>query len=211
MEASDRRTDLRGLIEGDEVAIDLDPEPAHKASSFAARVQWIEGSTARLVPVGHLAAELVSRLRPGALAHLSFERDSLPIEMRGIAFSQRFGRGIEFVHTEGFRLTDRRRADRLPVAAHVRASLMADDGRVVGTTSETAIKNLSLDGVLVARQPTLGNGPRWTIELTLPTASAPVQCEAVLARETSSHLGLRFVNLDDADRLRLATALVGQA
>ena len=211
MEVSDGQTDLRGLTPGDEVTIDLDPDSAQKASSFAARVEWIEGSTARLVPAGQLTAELRARLRPGALAQLSFERDSLPIEMRGIAFSQRFGRGIEFVVTEGFRLTDRRTTDRLPVVAQVRASLMADDGRVVGTTSATATKNLSLDGVLVARQPRLGSGPRWTIELTLPSASAPVQCQAVLARETSSYLALRFVDLSDSDRRLLATALVTDA
>ena len=85
---------------------------------------------------------------------------------------------------------------------------MADDGRVVGRTSATSTKNLSLGGALVARRPTLGRGRRRTIELMLPSAAAPVQCEAVVARETGSYLALRFVNLRESDRRELATALV---
>lgn len=161
-----------------------------------------------LAPIDEFPANLLSRLRPGALGELTLVRDAGPTALRGIAVKHRYRNELRFVAAEAVRLTDRRTANRVPFVASVRASLMADDGRVVGTTSATATKNLSLDGVLVARRPTLGSGRRWTIELTLPSASAPVQCEAVLARETRSYLALKFVNLGDSDRRELATALV---
>ncbi len=197
---------MRGLAAGAEVTIELDPEPGRDPRSFAARVLSIQDSAARLA-VDELPAQLVARLRPGALGQLTFERESTLVAVRGIALSYRRDE-LEFVVAEGIRLTDRRTANRQPIVARMRASQMADDGRVVGTTTPTATKNLSMRGALVARRPTLGRGPRWTIELMLPSAAAPVRCEAVLARETNNHLALKFVNLGDADRRRLATALL---
>jgi PilZ domain-containing protein len=199
---------VRGLSAGAEVMIDLNPEPEWDAASFAALVTSVGKSSARLSPVDEPSAELRARLKPGALGELTFVGDAGPTALRGIAKAHRFRDELRFVVAEAVKLTDRRTADRVPFVASVRASLMADDGRVVGTTSATATKNLSLDGVLVARRPTLGSGRRWTIELTLPSASAPVQCEPVLARETGGYLALKFVNLGDSDRRELATALV---
>jgi hypothetical protein len=209
MEPAFSQEGIRELSAGTEVIVELDPEPGREGSSFAARVEAVHSSSVRLEPMDQLPADVVARLRPEALGELTFMREAAPAALRGIVVTHRYSsHELKFVVAEAIRLRDRRSANRMPFVAPVRASLMADDGRVVGTTSATATKNLSLGGALVARRPILGSGPRWTIELTLPTASAPVQCEAVLARETSGYLALKFVNLRDSDRRLLATALV---
>ena len=199
---------LREMPAGAEVTIDLDPGPEQHAVSFTARVADVYGTTVSLAPIDEFPADLLSRLRPGALGELTLVRDAGPTALRGIAVKHRYRNELRFVAAEGVKLTDRRTADRVPFVAPLRASVMADDGRVVGRTSATSTKNLSLGGALVARRPTLGRGRRWTIELMLPSAAAAVQCEAVVARETGSYLALRFVNLRESDRRELAAALV---
>lgn len=211
MELAMAQAVVRGLSVGAEVRVILDAEAGRASEAFSARIDSIYGSTARLAPTDQLRAELRARLMPGALGHLNFQRDDVPVALRGIAILHRYSGGLEFAISEGIRLTDRRTVNRAPFVAHLRASRMSDNGRVTGTTTAIATRNLSPGGALVERHPLLGNGPRWKIELTLPSEASPVQCEALLARETADHLALKFVGLPDTDRLRLAAALAGGA
>ena len=71
---------------------------------------------------------------------------------------------------------------------------------------QTATVDLSIGGALLKRCPGLGDGP-WRIELSLAGDPAPVCCTASLARQTPKHCGVRFDDMQDADRQRLADAI----
>jgi hypothetical protein len=66
-----------------------------------------------------------------------------------------------------------------------------------------------MGGALLLKRPGLGEVSKWRVEIFLPGASEHVHCEAVLARETPTHLGVRFVNVQEADHLRIASLLAG--
>jgi hypothetical protein len=66
-----------------------------------------------------------------------------------------------------------------------------------------------MGGALLLKRPGLGEVSKWQIEVFLPGVSEHVHCEAVLARETPTHLGVRFINMQEADQLRVAGVLAG--
>jgi hypothetical protein len=66
-----------------------------------------------------------------------------------------------------------------------------------------------MGGALLLKRPGLGSGPRWKVELFIPGDPEHVHCEAELARETATHVGVRLVNMQEADQLRLAGILAG--
>ena len=45
------------------------------------------------------------------------------------------------------------------------------------------------------------------MELALPNKEGSVRCQALLVRKTVAHLAVKFVDLEEADRIRLARAL----
>jgi hypothetical protein len=55
----------------------------------------------------------------------------------------------------------------------------------------------------VERHPRLGSGARFRLELYIGDAQTPIRCGAEVARATPTHVGLKFVDLDDADRTLL--------
>jgi hypothetical protein len=73
----------------------------------------------------------------------------------------------------------------------------------------TVTSNLSMGGALLLKRPGLGDVSRWRVELFLPGDPEHVHCEAVLARETPTHLGVRLVNVQEADQVRIAGVLAG--
>jgi hypothetical protein len=86
----------------------------------------------------------------------------------------------------------------------VRAVLVGDDGRAAPV--ETVTIDLSMGGALLKSHPALGGGP-WQLQLFLPGGAEPVCCAATLARETSAGVGVAFVDVRDADLLRLDQAI----
>src|SRR5262245_23451746 len=69
--------------------------------------------------------------------------------------------------------------------------------------------NVSAGGILIDRgdQSAKGRGSLVRLELHLPGVSEPLEVNASFVWSEGSKLGLKFVGLDDADRLTLAEAL----
>jgi hypothetical protein len=107
-----------------------------------------------------------------------------------------------FQVTDGVEVQNRRQFARIPLIVAVQAS--SPDGSSLGVS---VTSDLSLGGVKLARRPALGEGPSWRLQLTLPGDPNPIDCEADLVRSTATHLSLRFSQMAESDRARLAAAI----
>ncbi len=101
-------------------------------------------------------------------------------------------------------IAERRGAERVDLGVHVKATLLADVGHTPEV--ETMTVNLSTTGALIERRPNLGEGP-WVVHIFLPDESAPIECHAMLARETGHHLGVAFQGVSLADVQRIDRAV----
>jgi hypothetical protein len=68
---------------------------------------------------------------------------------------------------------------------------------------ETRLADLSVSGMRVERHPRLDSATAYRLELYIGDAQTPIRCGAEVARTTPTHVGLKFVELDDADRTLL--------
>ena len=116
---------------------------------------------------------------------------------------------LEFVVVDGIQVAERRSAERTPAghrgARHAGRPATDHPARRSAPSRRTS----AWAGALLLKRPGLGQGPRWQIELFLPGDPEHVHCEAELARETPTHLGVRLVNIAEADQLRVAGVLAG--
>ena len=141
-------------------------------------------------------------LPPAATGHLVFEYHGSLVALRGIAASLSDEPTIEFVVIDNVVLPERRAAERIPLIATVRLSPTESPG------DETAFINsvtadISITGALVERRPGLGP-ERLAMELRFNHDPAPISCHAQPVRETASHVGMKFVDMPEPDRARLA-------
>jgi hypothetical protein len=199
---------MRRLVKNQVVRVDLDAKVDWEVECIECRVQSIQGPVATLAPTTEIAAPVQSRLASGCLCFLTFEHNRAPVALRGVALAVADSGVVEFVVVDGIQVAERRSAERTPLVTAVRAALVGSDG-AAGEAIGTVTSNLSMGGALLLKRPGLGSGPRWKIELFLPGDPEHVHCEAELARETPTHLGVRLVNMQEADQLRLAGVLAG--
>jgi c-di-GMP-binding flagellar brake protein YcgR len=190
------------------VRVDLDAKVDWEADCIECRVQSVQGPVATLIPHGDIAEEVQTRLASGSLCFLTFEHGRAPVALRGVALKQADREELEFVVVDGIQVAERRSAERTPLVTAVKATPIQADG-TPGQTVSTVTSNLSMGGALLLKRPGLGEVSKWRVEIFLPGASEHVHCEAVLARETPTHLGVRFVKVQEADHLRIASLLAG--
>lgn len=199
---------MRRLVKNQLVRVDLDAKVDWEVDCIECRVQSIQGPVATLTPTVEIAASVQNRLSSGSLCFLTFEHNRAPVALRGVALASTDSGDLEFVVVDGIQVAERRSAERTPLVTAVRATPVRGDG-ASGEAVGTVTSNLSMGGALLLKRPGLGCGPRWTIELFLPGDPEHVHCEAELARETPTHVGVRLVNMQEADQLRLAGILAG--
>jgi hypothetical protein len=150
--------------------------------------------------------EQFERLTPAAPGYLMFEHRGGTIALKGIATTQQSDQPeLLFVVLDGVQLPERRSAERVEVSALARMFLpdSADDGEFV----ETPLANVSTSGLLVARRPGLDERAQFRLELLIDGDAQPIRCDVVVARKTPTHLGMRLVDIDEADRERLASMI----
>jgi hypothetical protein len=100
--------------------------------------------------------------------------------------------------TDHIRLGQRRVFSRAPIPLPVRA--LSRDG---GATWATTTRDVSAGGVCVGREGAdPGDGP---LELTITVASHEVVAEARITRLTDSEVGVEFDQIENTDRLLLAS------
>jgi c-di-GMP-binding flagellar brake protein YcgR len=199
---------MRRLVKNQVVRVDLDAKVDWEADCIECRVQSVQGPVATLIPHGDIAEEVQARLASGSLCFLTFEHGRAPVALRGVALKQADREELEFVVVDGIQVAERRSAERTPLVTAVKATPIQADG-TPGQTVSTVTSNLSMGGALLLKRPGLGEVSKWRVEIFLPGASEHVHCEAVLARETPTHLGVRFVKVQEADHLRIASLLAG--
>ncbi|HYZ80362.1 MAG TPA: PilZ domain-containing protein [Solirubrobacteraceae bacterium] len=196
------------MVKNQAVRVDLDAKVDWEVDSIQCRVQSIQGPVATLIPEGEIGDAVQTRLTSGSLCFLTFEHGRAPVALRGVALKPADRDELEFVVVDGIQVAERRSAERTPLVTAVKAAPVEPGGNV-GEPVATVTSNLSMGGALLLKRPGLGEVSKWQVELFLPGDPEHVHCEAVLARETPTHLGVRLVNVQEADQLRLAGVLAG--
>src|ERR1035441_1796281 len=187
---------MRRLSAQQRVTVTLDGEE----DGIACMVAWVKGPTATLVCPGEIGPDHRQKLTSGSLGFLLFQHQRAPIALRGRFSADAESPILEFVVVDGVQVPERRITNRLSLVIPVRVNIHQDSAAEL---IETTSADLSITGVLLERRPGLGDGPRWKIELVLPGNVPPICCDAVVARQTRTHIGVKFIEMDPADHVRL--------
>ena len=196
------------MVKNQTVRVDLDAKVDWEADRIECRVQTIQGPVATLSPIEKIGAELAERLISGSLCFMTFNHHGAPVALRGVALAVADSDFLEFVVVDGIQVAERRTAERTPLVTAVKVTSVDSEGALTDPVS-TVTSNLSMGGALLLRRPNMGEGPRWQVELFLPGESVHVRCEAILARATPTHFGVKFLNMPEPDQLRVAGLLAG--
>ncbi len=176
----------------------------------ACRVAAVQGSVATLTRITELPAEALEKFTPGVLGYMLFEHRGAMTALKGIATASSTAETeLAFVVIDGVQLPERRAAERVKLRALARVS--DPRGGNSADTIETPATNVSAGGVLIERPAALSDGPKFRLELVLEHDPEPIRCGATIVRATPTHVALKFVEIQDADRIRLAGMIRGRA
>jgi hypothetical protein len=171
-------------------------------------VKSVTGAIATLGRFGGIPPELRAALSPGLLGYLTFSYDGDTVALRGVATADcapepDFG----FVGLDGIKMPERRSDARVAFATVARVCTIDDDGIEILQPVETVTLDLSLGGALVERRQRMGIGPLVRVELYFGADPMPVSCLGKVARLTITHMGVKFTEMQEADRVRLASVI----
>jgi hypothetical protein len=184
---------MRRLREQQIVEIHLETDDP----AITCRVASVTGAVATLMR----ETEPEEPLPPAATGHLVFEHHGSLVALRGIAASLAADEPkIEFVVVDNVVLPERRAAERIPVAATVRLSPIEGEE---GESIDTVTADVSITGALVERRAGL-RSRQLAMQLRFDADPSPITCHAHAVRETPTHVGIKFVDMPEADRARLA-------
>jgi hypothetical protein len=195
---------MRRLRPRESVAIHLDGAQ----DQIDCYVKSVNGAVAVLGRFGGLPPQLRRALSPGLLGYLSFSLDGEPVALRGVTTVDCATEpDFAFVGLDGIKMPERRSDVRVDLATRATVCTVGDDGLGITEPRETVTVDLSLGGVLVERRQRMGIGPLVRIDLFFGVDPNPVRCTGKVARLTVTHMGVRFVEMQDSDRIRLAAIL----
>jgi hypothetical protein len=145
-----------------------------------------------------------------------FEHRGAMTALKGIATASSTDETeLAFVVIDGVQLPERRAAERVSLRALARISgpngNNGNNGNNGAGTIETPATNVSAGGVLIERPAGLDDGPTFRLELVLEHDPEPIRCGARIVRATATHVALKFIEIQDADRIRLAGMIRGRA
>ena len=189
---------MRRLRTQQRVELHLDSED----QPIACRVEAVTRALATLTRIGE-PPRSPENLATGAPGYLEFEHRGSPVALRGIAVASSDQRELQFVVTDGVQVPEHRAAQRVQLVAPVRIYNPVGDHSETPPV-ETITADISQTGTLVERRPGLEQRPQFAIELFPDHDPTPIRCAARLVRRTPTHLALKFTDLAEADRTRLA-------
>lgn len=190
---------MRRLKHDQRVEIHLDSED----HAVGCRVDAVQGSVATLTLITEVPTEVLEKFTPGELGYLLFQHRGAMTALKGIATASPTDPSeLAFVVIDGVQLPERRAAQRFQVGALARISPSAGADPAEGIEATAA--NVSVSGVLIERPAGLAEGPGFRLELVLEDDATPIRCAASVVRETPTHIALKFTDIADADRIRLA-------
>jgi len=144
---------------------------------------------------------VLDKFTPGTLGYLLFEHHGAKTALKGIATAgQDKQASLAFVVIDGVQLPERRASERVRLGAMARISADGESGKGVEATAA----NVSVGGVLIERPAGLADGPDFRLELSLDQDPEPIRCRATVVRATPTHVALKFIDIADADCIRLA-------
>lgn len=171
-------------------------------------VRSVTGAVATLGRFGGLEPRLRLAMSPGLLGYLTFTYDGQAVALRGVATVDCAPPpDLAFVALDGIKLPERRSDVRIPLATTARVCTVDDYGNAAGEPVDTITSDLSLGGMLVERRQRMGIGPLVAATILFGPGQPAVQCEAKVARLTTTHMGLKFSEMSEADRVRLSGVL----
>ena len=172
------------------------------------RVTRVEGSVATLEsPEGDPL--LPGNTAPALPGYLVFEHAGRQVALKGIAAPDANQPAeLLFVVIDGVQLPERRSAERIEIDAIARLFLTSPGGD--REYIETPLADLSISGMRVERHPGLDVETRCRLELYIGERPTPIRCDAEIARRTPTHVGMKFVDLADADRVLLAAIVASR-
>jgi hypothetical protein len=171
-------------------------------------VKSVNGAIATLARFGGLPQELRGALSPGLLGYLSFSYDGEPVAMRGVlTVDCATEPDFAFVGLDGIKMPERRSDARTALATRATVRTIGDDGLAIAEPRETVTVDLSLGGVLVERRQRMGIGPLVRVDLFFDPDPNAIRCIGKVARLTVTHMGVKFVEMHEVDRARLAEIL----
>ncbi len=190
---------MRRLKHYQEVEIHLDVEDE---VVLDCRVTRVEGSVATLAAKSAGGGSLLGSSVPAVPGYMMFDHSGGKVALKGIATAST-GEGPEllFVVIDGVQLPERRSAARARVKAVAR--MFGPGATEESGYFETRLADLSVSGMRVEGHPRLNGATVYRLELYIGNAQTPIRCGAEVARTTPTHAGMKFVDLDDADRTLL--------
>jgi hypothetical protein len=190
---------MRRLRHQQEVEIHLDGEDE---VVLGCRVLDVEGSVATLASAQSGSGTLLGNSVPAVPGYLLFDHGGGRVALKGIATaSTTQGPELLFVVIDGVQLPERRSAARAHVKAVAR--MFPVDSAQDSEGFDTRLADLSISGMRVERHPGLDGATRYRLELYIGDAQTPIRCGAEVARRTPTHVGLKFIDLQEADRALL--------
>lgn len=171
------------LVEGQPARLDV-------GESLACRIIGFNGPEVVLA----LETEPQDEIAHGSSAYLLLESDGRLQALRGVVGAPANGEVVLRL-TDDIRLGQRRVFSRAPIPLPVRVRTGSADWSSV-------TRDVSAGGVCVARDGDPGDG---SIQLTITVADHDVVAEARVVRITDSDLGVEFEQIEDQDRLLLAS------
>jgi hypothetical protein len=166
----------------------------------AARLDVGESLACRIIGFGGPEVVLALETQPeeeivrGASAYLLLESDGQLQAVRGVVTAPSTDEVVLRL-TDDIRLGQRRIFSRAPIPLPVQVKTAAG-------AWQSVTRDVSAGGVCVAREGEHGDGP---LHLTITVASHQVVAEARVVRITDSELGVQFEQIQDQDRLLLAS------
>jgi hypothetical protein len=174
-------------------------------------VRSVDGPIAGLRHLGELDQELRELMTPGSLGYMTFADRGVPVALRGVAtVNCAEGFDLAFLDLDGAELPDRRKDVRVDLATPASVCLLNSDGSPQSVPIETVTADISMGGVLIELRSTFELGARMRVDLHFAVFPTPIRCFSTLVRQTPKHAGLRFTEMHESDRVRLAGVLAEQ-
>jgi hypothetical protein len=110
--------------------------------------------------------------------------------------------------TDHFRLGQRRMFSRADLVLPVTVTPLDGAGEPAGEAWKTFTRDVSAGGVRLARQSSYVAALNHAVVIQLPAGERPVETVVDIRRETDKDLGMRFLEIEADDRVRLEQAAI---
>ena len=204
---------MRRLKQQQPVEVHLDNEDA---IVVPCRVVRVEGSVATLESADGDSV-LAGNTAPALPGYLVFEHAGGRVALKGIAAPDANEHTeLLFVVIDGVQLPERRSAERVVLDARARLFRPAPadngdaDGDGDGDYVETSLADLSISGMRVEGHPSLAVDTRYRLELYIGDEPTPIRCDAEVARRTPTHVGMKFLDVQETDQALLAAIVASR-